>query len=156
MRTSIIPSQDMNSHQVYKAARKTLPYINNIMTERLKSQSIVDTSLTQALFDDLKNSLSKDLSSASKGLQKVVSNSGQMEANFREALDGQQVDRMKLHSTCIITLVVAIVSVIVIGLMWCHVVSKINHLIEVMSACEERLPLAQSSNIHPLQTTSLV
>ena len=36
MRFSIIPSQDMNSHQVYKAARKTLPYIDKILTERLK------------------------------------------------------------------------------------------------------------------------
>ena len=139
MRTSIIPSQDMNSHQVYKAARKTLPYIDNILTERLKSQSIVDTSLTQALFDDLKNSLA---------------NSGHMEAYFKEALEGQQVDRLTLYSSCIITLIVAIVCVIVIGLMWCHVVSKINNLMEVMSACEDRVPFAQSSNRHPLQTTS--
>lgn len=27
-RSAIIPSQDMNSHQVYKAARKTIPYIH--------------------------------------------------------------------------------------------------------------------------------
>ena len=68
MRQSIIPSVDMNSDQVYKAARKTLPYVDKILTERLKSQSIVDTSLTQALFDDLKNSLSKDIVSANQGL----------------------------------------------------------------------------------------
>ena len=115
---------------------------------------MTDTSLSQALFEDLKNSLSKDLNTASKGLQQVVSNSDQMEAHFREALQGQQVDRMTLYSTCIITLVVAIVCVIVIGLMWCHVVNKINHLIDVMSACEERLPLTQSNNRIPIQTTS--
>ena len=83
MRGSIIPSQDMNSHQVYKAARKTLPYIDNILTDRLKSQSIVDTSLTQALFDDLKNSLRKDMVSANERLQKVVANSGHIEAFLR-------------------------------------------------------------------------
>ena len=88
MRSSIIPSQDMNSHQVYKAARKTLPYIDNILTERLKSQSIVDTSLTQALFDDLKNSLSKDIVSANERLQGVLAKSGHMEAILGKALEG--------------------------------------------------------------------
>ena len=51
----------MNSYQVYRAARKTLPYIDHILTDRLKSQSIVDSSLTQALFGDLKRNLSKDM-----------------------------------------------------------------------------------------------
>ena len=88
MRSSIIPSQDMNSHQVYKAARKTLPYIDNILTDRLKSQSIVDTSLTQALFDDLKNYLSKDMVSAYERLHKVLANSDHMKAFFKEALEG--------------------------------------------------------------------
>ena len=121
MRSSIIPSQDMNSHQVYKAARKTLPYID---TDILKSQSIVDISLTQALFDDLKNSLTKDMVSANKGLQKVLANSDHMKAFFKEALEGQQIDKLTLYNSCIITLVVSVICVIVVGLMWCHVLSR--------------------------------
>ena len=56
---SIIPHSQINSYQVYRAARKTLPYIDHILTDRLKSQSIVDFSLNTALFGDLKKSLNK-------------------------------------------------------------------------------------------------
>ena len=153
-RSAIIPSQDMNSHQVYKAARKTIPYIDNVLTERLKSQSIVDSSLTQALFDDLKHSLSQDMISANDRLQGVLSKAGNLEALLKEALEDHQVDRVALYSSCIITLVVSVICVILIGLMWCHVVSKVNDLIDVMSRCGEREPLTQSNSNHPLHTTS--
>ena len=114
----------------------------------------MDSSLTQALFDDLKGSLGKDMVSAIKGLQKVLANSGHLEAYFKEALEGLQADRMTLYSSCITTIIVAVSCVIVIGMMWCHVVSKVNSLMEVMSACEERIPLTQPSNRQPIQTTS--
>ena len=125
-----------------------------MLTERLKSQSIVDSSLTQALFDDLKHSLSKDMISANERLQGVLAKSGHMEAILKEALEGHQVDRLTLYSSCIITLVVCVICVIVVGLMWCHVVSKVNSLMEVMSRCEDRVPLTQPSSRHPLQTTT--
>ena len=64
VKDSIVPYNQMNSYQVYRAARKTLPYIDHILTDRLKSQSIVDSSLTQALFGDLKKSLNRDLTTA--------------------------------------------------------------------------------------------
>ena len=51
---TIIASKDMDSQQVYRCCRKVVPFVDNVLIERLKSQSIVDSSLTQALFDDLK------------------------------------------------------------------------------------------------------
>merc|ERR1712240_895818 len=96
---SIIPPSQMNSYQVYCAARKTLPYIDHILTDRLKSQSIVDSSLTTALFGDLKRSLNEDLTTANTKLQKVLINS-------IDALDEQQIDRITLYSACGIILIV--------------------------------------------------
>ena len=77
----------MNSYQVYRAARRTLPYIDHILTDRPKSQSIVDSSLTQALFGDLKRNLSKDMTIANTKLQKVLSNSNSIIETFNETLD---------------------------------------------------------------------
>ena len=62
-----------------------------------------------------KNSLTKDMVSANEGLQGVLAKSGHMEAIWKEAVEGHQVDRLKLDRSCIITLVVY---VILIGLMW--------------------------------------
>ena len=107
----------MNSYQVYKATRRTLPYIDNILTDRLKSQSIVDSSLTQALFDDLKNALSKDMTAANTNFQKVLSNSNSMKVSFNDALESQQIDKVTLYSTCIITMIVSIASVLLVALM---------------------------------------
>ena len=58
---SIIPHDQMNNFHVYLAARKTLPYIDTMLVDRLKSQSIVDSSLTTALFSGLEKGLNKDL-----------------------------------------------------------------------------------------------
>ena len=73
-RDSIIPYNKMNNYQVYMAARKTLPYIDHMLTDRLKSQSIVDSSLTTALFGNLKKGLNKDLTTANNKLQEVLVN----------------------------------------------------------------------------------
>ena len=80
----------MNSYQVYRAARKTLPYIDHILTDRLKSQSIVDSSLTTALFSDLKKTLNQDLTTANTKLQKVL-------VNRMDSLDEQKTDRITLY-----------------------------------------------------------
>ena len=138
-----------NSYQVYKAARRTLPYIDNILTDRLKSQSIVDSILTQALFDDLRNALSKDMISANTNLQKVLANSNSMKASFKDALESQQIDKVTLYSSCIITMIVSVVCVIVVGLIWWHVLSKVNCLMDARSNCEERIPLTNFR--HPVR-----
>ena len=85
VKDSIVPYNQMNSYQVYRAARKTLPYIDHILTDRLKSQNIVDSSLTQVLFGDLKRNLSKDMTTANTKLQKVLSNSFSIIETFNEA-----------------------------------------------------------------------
>ena len=144
----------MNSQQVYKAARRTIPYIDNVLTDRLKSQSIVDSSLIQALFDDLKKSLSKDMISANEKLQGVLSKSGNMEALLRMALEDHQVDRITLYIVCIITMVVSAIGVLLIGCMWYSVVSRINELIDVLSRTGEKESLTQARSKHHLHATA--
>ena len=68
-----------------------------------------------------------------KGLQGVLAKSGHKEAIWKEAVEGHQVERLTLDKRCIITLVV--ICVILIGLMWYHIVSKVNILMEFMSRC---------------------
>ena len=61
-----------------------------------------------------------------KGVQVVLAKSGHKEAIWKEAEEGNQVERLTLDKRCIITL--GVICVILIGLMWYHVVSKINHV----------------------------
>ena len=68
-----------------------------------------------------------------KGVQVVLAKSDHKEAIWKEAKEGHQVERLKLDKRCIITL--EVICVILIGLMWYHIVSKVNSLMEVMSRC---------------------
>ena len=61
-----------------------------------------------------------------KGVQVVLAKSGHKEAIWKEAVEGHQVERLTLDKRCIITL--EVICVILIGLMWYHGVSKINHV----------------------------
>ena len=61
-----------------------------------------------------------------KGVQVVLAKSDHKEAIWKEAEEGHQVGRLTLDKRCIITL--EVICVILIGLMWYHVVSKINHI----------------------------
>ena len=58
-----------------------------------------------------------------KGVQVVL---GHKEAIGKEAEESHQVGRLTLDKRCIITL--EVICLILIGLMWYHVVSKINHV----------------------------
>merc|ERR1711873_273319 len=87
---SIISYKGMNSYQVYRSARRILPYIDDMLTNRLKSQSIVDTSLTTALFGGLKKSLNIDLTTAGDKLQKVL-------VHTLSSLYEHQVDRITIY-----------------------------------------------------------
>ena len=89
--------------------------------------------------------------SANTNLQKVLANSNSMKAFFKEALETQQIDKVTLYSSCIITMIVSVASVILVGLMWCHVLSKVNSLMDAMSRCEERIPLTQNNSRHPFR-----
>ena len=91
----------MNWYQVYRSARKILPYIDHMLTDRLKSQSIVDTSLTTALFGGLKKSLNIDLTSASEKLQKVL-------VNTLSSIDEHKIDRITIYSICGLILIVSL------------------------------------------------
>ena len=139
VRDSIIPYNQMNSYQVYRAARKTLPYIDHILTDRLKSQSIVDSSLTTALFSDLKKTLNKDLTTANTKLQKVL-------VNTMDSLDEQKTDRITLYSACGIILLVSLSGVLLMVRCLCKVQSKVNKMNKAM--CDEGIPLTTRSR-HP-------
>ena len=41
--------------KVYRQCRKTLPHVDTLLAERLKGQSVVETSLMQALFSEVKS-----------------------------------------------------------------------------------------------------
>ena len=129
----------MNSYQVYRAARKTFPYIDHILTDRLKSQSIVDSSLTTALFSDLKKTLNQDLTTANTKLQKVL-------VNTLDSLDEQKTDRITLYSACGLILLVSLSGVLLVVRCLCKVQSKVNKMNQAM--CEEGIPLTTRSR-HP-------
>ena len=137
-RDSIIPYNQMNSYQVYRAARRTLPYIDHMLTDRLKSQSIVDSSLTTALFGDLKKGLNKDLTTANTKLQKVL-------VNTIDSLDEQKIDRITLYSACGIILLVSLSGILLVVKFLCKVHSKVNKINKSMSLSDEDIPLTTTS-----------
>ena len=95
-----------------------MPYVDNVLTERLKSQSIVDFSLTQALFDNLEQSLSKDLISANDRLHGLMSKADILKALLDEIFDDHDADRVNLYICCFLTLGISLISLTVVGLMW--------------------------------------
>ena len=127
----------------------------------MKSQSIVDSSLTQALFDDLKQSLSKDFISANDRLHGLMSKAVTLTALLDKVLDDHDADRVNLYIGCFITLSVSLISLTVVSLMWYSVNSRVNQLVYQMSRDGEREPLNPQSRSnqgvsisHSLSTTS--
>ena len=57
-----------------------------------------------------------------KGVQAFLDKSGHKEATWKEAEEGNQVERLTLDKGCIITL--GVICVILIGFMWYHVEFK--------------------------------
>ena len=135
---SIIPHREMNSHKVYCAARKILPYIDHMLTDRLKSQSIVDTSLTIALFGGLKKSLNIDLTSASAKLQKVL-------VNTLNSIDEHQIDRITIYSVCGLILIVSLSGILLVIRCLCKVHFKVYKINHALSGSEEDIPLTSTS-----------
>ena len=136
---SIIPHDQMNNFQVYLAARKTLPYIDTMLTDRLKSQSIVDSSLTTALFSGLKKGLNKDLTAAGNKLQEVLTNT-------IDSLETQQVDRITIYSSCGVILIVSLAGILIVVRCLCKVHSTVDKIEKSMTLAEENLPTRQPSN----------
>ena len=127
---SIIPHDQMNNYQVYMAARKTLPYIDTMLTDRLKSQSIVDSSLTTALFSGLKKGLNKDLTAAGNKLQEVL-------ANTIDSLEEQQVDRITIYSACGVILIVSLSGILIVVRCLCKVHSTVDKIDKTMALSED-------------------
>ena len=128
----------MNSYQVYRSARKFLPYIDHILTDRLKSQSIVDTSLTTALFGGLKKSLNLDLTTAGEKLQKVL-------VNTLSSIDEHQIDRITIYSVCGLTLIVSLSGIVLVIRCLCKVHFKVDKINHALSGSEEDIPLTTTS-----------
>ena len=154
---TIIASQDMDSQEVYKSCRKVVPFVDNVLTKRLKSQSFVNSSLTQALFDDLKVSISKDLADANERLYGLIAKAETLEALLGEALKDHHLDRVTLYVCCFLTLFVCFISVTVVGLMWYSILSKVNQLINLMSNQSNRVGEreALNPNFRPNQGISI-
>ena len=104
---SMIPHDKMNNHQVFLAARRVVPYIDTMLVNRLKSQSIVDTGLTTALFSGLKKGLNKDLTEAGNKLQKVL-------VNTIDSMETHQVDRITIYSSCGAILLVSLAGIMIV------------------------------------------
>ena len=136
---SIIPHDQMNNYQVFLAARKTLPYIDTMLVDRLKIQWIVDSSLTTALFSGLKKGLNKDLTDAGNKLQKVL-------ANTIDSMETHQVDRITIYSSCGVILVVSLGGIMIVARCLCRVHSTVDKIQKNMTPAEENLPNRQPTN----------
>ena len=130
---SIIPHDKMNNHQVFLAARKTLPYIDTMLVDRLKSQSIVDTSLTTALFRGLKKGLNKDLTEAGNKLQEVL-------VNTIDSMETHQVDRITIYSSCGVILLVSLAGIMIVVRCLCRVHSIVDNIQKNMTPIVENPP----------------
>ena len=104
----------------------------------------MDSSLTTALFGDLKRSLNKDLTTANTKLQKVL-------VNTIDSLEEQKTDRITIYSACGIILLVSLSGILLVVKFLCKVHSKVNKINKSMSLSEENLPLTTSSR-HPSRT----
>ena len=135
---SIISYKGMNSYQVYRSARKILPYIDHMLTDRLKSQSIVDTSLTTALFGGLKKSLNLDLTTAGNKLQKVL-------VHTLSSIDEHLVDRITIYTICTLILLVSVFGIGLVIRCLYKVNTKVDRLNNLFSESEEDIPLASTT-----------
>ena len=135
---SIIEAEKMDSYQIFRSARKILPYIDHMLTDRLKSQSIVDTSLTTALFGGLKKSLNIDLTNASNKLQKVL-------VHAVSAVDEHLVDRITIYSICTLILLVSVFGIGLAIRCLYKVNTKVDRLNKLFSDSEEDIPLASTT-----------
>ena len=129
----------MNNFQVYLAARKTLPYIDTMLVDRLKSQSIVDSSLTTALFSGLQKGLNKDLTAAGNKLQEVLTNT-------IDSMETQQVDRITIYSSCGVILVVSLAGILIVVRCLYKVHSTVDKIEKSMTPAEENIPNRQPTN----------
>ena len=120
--------------------------MDNVLTERLKSQSIVDSSLTQALFDHLKVSISKDLSDANERLCGLIAKAETLETLLGEVLKDHYLDRVTLYVCCFLTHFVGFISVTVVHLMWYRILSKVNQLINLVSNQSNRVGEREALN----------
>merc|ERR1712082_442966 len=135
---SIIDYKGMNSYQGYRSTRKILPYIDHMLTDRLKSQSIVDTSLTTALFGGLKKSLNLDLTTAGNKLQKVL-------VHTLSSIDEHLVDRITIYTICTLILLVSVLGIGFVIRCLYKVHTEVDKLNKALSDSEENIPLASTS-----------
>ena len=109
-----------------------------MLTDRLKSQSIVDTSLTTALFGGLKKSLNLDLTTAGEKLQKVL-------VNTLSSIDEHQIDRITIYSICSLILIVSLAGIGLVIRCLYNVHTKVDKINHALSGSEEDIPLTSTS-----------
>ena len=102
------------------------------MTERLKSQSAVSTSLTQALFSALNSSIKKDMFDTGERLHRLVSKARTLESLLGEALGDHHLDRITLYMVCFLTLLVCFLTVTIVRLMLYSILTKVNQVMNLL------------------------
>merc|ERR1711867_117363 len=129
----------MNNHQASLMPVETLPYIDTMLVDRLKSQSIVDKGLTTDLFNGLKKGLNKDLTEAGNKLQKVL-------VNTIDSMETHQVDRITIYSSCGVILLVSLAGIMIVVRCLCRVHSTVDKIQKNMTPIVENPPIRQPNN----------
>ena len=88
-----------------------LPHIDSLITERLRSQTSVSTSLMQALFSEVKAHLKVDLDLASKHLTKLETQADVLGEVLADLTEEHFQERVAMFAMCGLTLVVCCVAV---------------------------------------------
>ena len=92
--------QDSDISEVYKQCRKTLPHVDTLLTERLKGQTAVTTSLIQALFSEIKATLKVDMNDASVQLQELGEKTNLLETLLLDIVTEHFTERIAMYAVC--------------------------------------------------------
>ena len=107
----LFSKQEHKISETYKECRKMLPHIDSLLTERLRSQTSVSTSLMQALFSEVKAHLKVDLDLASVHLTKLEEQADLLGTLLSDLMEEHFQERVAMFVMCGCTLIVCCVAV---------------------------------------------
>ena len=103
--------KESRTSEVYKGCFKILPHVDSLLTERLKSQTSVSTSLMQALFSEVKSHLKVDMDIAAKHLNKLEIHANLLGDILTDLTEEEFNSRVGVFAMFALTLVVCGVAV---------------------------------------------
>ena len=121
--------QDKDISEVYKQCRKTLPHVDTLLTERLKGQTAVTTSLIQALFSEIKATLKVDMSNASNQLHELGVKTDLLETLLLDIVTDHFTERIAMYAVCGCTLFMCCVTVFCIYKLRKDIMARIDQVI---------------------------